>query len=256
VTTAKKLQSDARDMAKKAADSAKPYVPVSVKRPVKRAIPQRYWHLLDPDWHRRTIGNFEMWDELGQLQFDFMVDKGLKPEHKLLDVGCGPLRGGIKFIQYLEPGNYYGVDKREDVIDESIRLEVPANGLEPRRPTLRAIGDFGFHRLGTKFEFALAQSVFTHLPLNAIIRCLVNMDDALVEGGVFYATFFLNEEGRKNLDDIHQTDQVVTHFDRDFYHYDVASMEWACEGTGLVPEYLGGWNNPRNSKMMSFTKRS
>ena len=51
-----------------------------------------------------------------------MVEHGLKPEHKLLDVGCGPLRGGIKFINYLEPGNYYGVDKRADVIDESNRM--------------------------------------------------------------------------------------------------------------------------------------
>ena len=58
-----------------------------------------------------------------------MVEHGLKPEHKLLDVGCGPLRGGIKFINYLEPGNYYGVDKRADVIDESNRRRD-----SPKRP--------------------------------------------------------------------------------------------------------------------------
>ena len=244
-----------KEAARQAVDTAKPYVPTSIKRPVKKAIPSRYHHLIDPDWHRRTIGNFELWDELGQLQFDFMVEHGLKPEHKLLDVGCGPLRGGIKFINYLEPGNYYGVDKRADVIDESNRVEIPQNGLAPRRPTLLAIEDFGFSRLGEKFDFALAQSVFTHLHLNSIVRCLVNMDTALVDGGVFYATFFLNEQGRANLEDLNQTSEVVTHFDHDFYHYDVASFEWACEGTGLVPEYLGSWNNPRNSKMMSFTKK-
>ena len=45
------------------------------------------------------------------------------------------------------------------------------------------VGDFGFVRLNRKFEYALAQSVFTHLPLNGIIRCLANMDKALAPGG-------------------------------------------------------------------------
>ena len=30
-------------------------------------------------------------------------------------------------------------------------------------------------------------------------------------------------------------------------------FEWLCEGTGLQVEYLGGWNNPRNQKMLVFT---
>ncbi len=35
-----------------------------------------------------------LWDEIGQLQFDFLRAKGLLPRHKLLDFGCGSLRGG------------------------------------------------------------------------------------------------------------------------------------------------------------------
>jgi len=46
----------------------------------------------------------------------------------------------------------------------------------------------------------------------------------------------------------------VTHFDRDFYHYDFATFEWICEGTSLVPEYVGDWDNPRNQKMLRFRK--
>ncbi len=244
-----------KEAARNAVDSAKPYVPTSIKRPVKKAIPSRYHHLIDPDWHRRTIGNFELWDELGQLQFDFMVEHGLKPEHKLLDVGCGPLRGGIKFINYLEPGNYYGVDKRADVIDESNRVEIPQNGLgsAPAHPARHR----GLRVLAVGSEVRVrAGPVGVHAPAPELDRALPGEHGhALVDGGVFYATFFLNEQGRANLEDLNQTSEVVTHFDHDFYHYDVASFEWACEGTGLVPEYLGGWNNPRNSKMMSFTKQ-
>jgi SAM-dependent methyltransferase len=232
----------------------KPLVPVGLKRPLKRAIPRRYHGLFDPDWHRRSIGNVRLWDELGRLQFDYLVDRGLAPHHYLLDVGCGPLRGGVHFIRYLEPGHYYGVDKNAPVLEEAERLELPRHGLVEMRPTLVAMDDFGFGRLGRQFDYALAQSVFTHLPLNDIIRCLMEIEQALVPRGQFYATFFENERGKSNLDEVHQTAEVVTHFDRDFFHYDVGAFEWACEGTALSVEYLGDWDNPVNQKMLVFRK--
>jgi len=178
-----------QEVLEKVVTKTKHYVPVAVKRPIRRAIPARYHHHFDPDWHRHTIGSIPLWEELGKLQFDYLVDHGLRPEHYLLDVGCGPLRGGLKFIPYLEPGHYFGVDKRADVIEESLRTELPQSGLAPRRPTVLAMGDFGFERLNQNFDYAIAQSVFTHLSLNSIIRCLVNMDRVLVPGGQFFATF-------------------------------------------------------------------
>lgn len=234
---------------------AKALVPVAVKRPLKRLVPRRYHRLFDPEWHRRTIGNLRLWDEIGDLQFRYLVEHGLEPHHYLLDVGCGPLRGGVRFIEYLEPGRYYGVDKNADVLVEAERVELAPRGLHEKRPTLAAMDDFDFRRLGQTFDYALAQSVFTHLPLNSIIQCLMRMEEALKPGGQFYATFFENPAGKRNLDDIQQTDEVVTHFARDFYHYDVGTFEWICEGTSLVPEYLGDWGNPRNQKMLRFTKR-
>jgi SAM-dependent methyltransferase len=240
--------------ARRIVSTVSPLLPVAVKRPILKAMPKRYRGVLDPDWHRRTIGNVGLWDRLGELQLDFMVERGLKPHHYLLDVGCGPLRAGVHLIRYLEPGHYYGVDKNADVLEEAERLELPRHGLADRNPTIAAIDDFGFGRLGRQFDYALAQSVFTHLPLNSIIRCLMEIDRALAPGGQFYATFFLNERGKLNLDDVQQTPDVVTHFDRDFYHYDVGTFEWICEGTGLSVEYLGDWQNPRNQKMLLFRK--
>lgn len=49
-----------------------------------------------------------LWHELGELQFRFLVDQGLRPEHVLLDIACGSLRGGVRFVPYLNPGNYLG----------------------------------------------------------------------------------------------------------------------------------------------------
>jgi SAM-dependent methyltransferase len=229
-------------------------VPVSVKRPLKRAIPRRYHRYFDPNWHRRSIGNVRHWDTIGRLQFEYLVERGLEPRHYLLDVGCGPLRGGIHFIRHLEAGHYYGVDLNAPVLEEARRLELPRQGLVEKKPTLVVMDDFDFRLLERQFDYAIAQSVFTHLPLNEIIRCLIRMEQALVPGGEFYATFFENERGKFNLEDVHQTAEVVTHFDRDFFHYDVATFEWICDGTELSVEYLGGWNNPVNQKMLVFRR--
>jgi SAM-dependent methyltransferase len=232
----------------------KPLVPVGVKRSLKRTIPARYRGLIDPDWHRRTIGNMPNWEYLGDLQFQYLRDKGLEPQHFFLDVGCGPLRGGIRFIDYLDEGHYYGVEKKASVLERAARVELPRYGLEHKRPTLMAMEDFDFRRLGQTFDFALAQSVFTHMPLNNIIRCLMRMEAALNDGGRFYATIWENADGKRNLEDLHHADGKVTHFDADSFHYDFASFEWICEGTRLNVRHLGQWGHPQNQVMLEFTK--
>lgn len=234
--------------------SVKPLIPLPVKQTLRRRIPARYRHYFDPDWHRRTIGYVEEWDRHGQAQFDYLVGEGLEPRHHLLDVGCGPLRGGVHFIRYLDPGHYVGVDKNAPVLDAARNVELPRYGLQDRGPTLVAMESFDFPSLRRAFDYAWAQSVFTHLPLNSIIRCLMQIEKVLVPGGRFYATFYENERGKFNLDPIRQSPQVTSYFDRDSYHYDFGTFEWICAGTSLEAEYLGGWGNPRNQKMLLFAK--
>ncbi len=230
-------------------------VPVAVKRPVQRALPDRYKRYFDPDWHRKTIRrNVGHWDYLGKLQLDYLVERGLKPEHHLLDVGCGPLRAGVHFIAYLEPGHYSGVDKRGDVLETARMVELPRYGVEDKEPQLLATDHFEFGKLGRKFDYAIAQSVFTHLPLNSIIRCLVEIGRVLNPGGKFYATIYENPHGKLYLDDIKQNETGTSHYDYDLYHYDLDALRYACEGTGLSFAYEGEFEHPNNQKMVVFTK--
>ncbi len=233
--------------------SVSPHVPLAVKRPVKRAIPKRYYRFIDPEWHRWAIGG--MWETIGKLQFDYLVEKGLQPNHYLLDVGCGPLRGGIHFIRYLEPGHYYGVEKDRRKLAAGRDVEIPQHGLEEKDARLYLMENFEFRALRQTFDYALAQSVFTHLPLNNIIRCLMEIERALTPGGRFYATFYVNPGGKRKLEDIQQTPTVTSHFDEDSFHYDVATFEWICDGTELEVENLGPWGHPHNQQMLRFTKR-
>lgn len=206
--------------------------------------------------HRERVGG--LWEEIGKLQFDFLVENGLTPEHYFLDVGCGSLRGGVHFIQYLKRGHYFGIDKDKSLLDAGKFVEIKRYDLADKDPIMVQMDDFNFESLVQKFDYALAQSVFTHLPVNSIIRCIMNIEKVLVEGGKFFATFFENSHGKFNLEDImhFQKDgpDSATYFDKDPYHYDFNTFKWICEGTNLKVDYIGNWNHPRNQKMMVFMK--
>jgi SAM-dependent methyltransferase len=200
------------------------------------------------------MGVAKGWEGLGKLQRDGLVQHGLRPTAYFLDVGCGPLRAGVHFIGYLEPGHYFGIDQRADLLEAAREVELPRYGLVDKQPVLLEMSDFDFERLGQVFDYALAQSVFTHLPINKIIRCVLSAEKVLAPGGMFFATIYLNERGKQNLERIEQRPRIFSNFDQDPYHYDFGTFEWICDGTRLTPEYLGDWNSPRNQKMLVFTK--
>ena len=211
---------------------------------------------INPYWYRIAVGG--MWEEIGKLQFDYLVKEGLEREDYFLDVGCGSLRGGIHFIRYLKPGHYFGIDINQRLLDAG-KGELKRNNLIHKNPTLFQMGDFDFQSLNQKFEYALAQSVFTHLPLNNIIRCIINIEKVLVKGGKFYATFLENPEGKINLEPVmhHCADSssFLSYFDRDPYHYDFNIFKWICQGINLSVKYIGDWSHPRDQKMLVFIKK-
>ena len=130
-----------------------------------------------------------MWEEIGRLQFEFLCARGLKPSHRLLDIGCGSLRGGIHAINYLETGNYYGLDINLSLI-EGGRHELRLAGLTHRNPHLAVSDRFELGVFRQKFDYLLAHSVFTHVFANHIIRCLTEVREVLASKGQFFATFF------------------------------------------------------------------
>jgi SAM-dependent methyltransferase len=201
--------------------------------------------------HRASVGG--LWDEVGALQMAFMREQGLEPRHRLLDVGCGSLRGGVHFVRYLDDGNYYGLDINRRLLDAG-RRELAKAGLGDRAITLINDDQFRFAKFGEKFDYALAQSVFTHLPLNTIMRCLGEIENALLPGGRFYATFFRNHGQRLNVEPYRDPRGITTFPDADPFYYDPDVFRWAVEGSALEFHLIGEWNHPRNQQMLLLTK--
>jgi SAM-dependent methyltransferase len=242
------LGSPSPSLARRAIEALKPFVPTAVKRRVIRVLPPRFYGLVDRDWHRRAVGG--RWEELGRLQFDYLRSAGLHPEHYLLDVGCGSLRGGVHFIRFLEAGHYVGIDKNPDRLEAGRRIELPRYGLEHKQPVLEVVDDFDVGHIGCSFDFALAQSVFTHLPRNLIELCIAKVGAVLVPGGRFYATFNARRAGEEAM-----ADRSNLPFEKDpIYRYEPEILRSLGEDAGLAVDVVADWGHPRSQAMLVFTK--
>jgi GT2 family glycosyltransferase/tetratricopeptide (TPR) repeat protein len=201
--------------------------------------------------HRSFVGG--LWDEVGNLQFNFMKEQGLAPQHTLIDVGCGSMRGGIHFIRYLDEGHYFGIDINASLI-EAGKKEISDADLTAKQPQLLVNDKFEMSQMGASFDFGIAVSVFTHLPMNTIIRCLVEMEKVLKAKGAFYATFFLAPTSGHLGMIRHTPGDVVTEYDQDPFHYSRDEILYMASIARLKVRFIGDFNHPRNQQMLAFQK--
>jgi SAM-dependent methyltransferase len=191
--------------------------------------------------HRNPAG--ELSEEIGRLQFDFLVSMGLRPHHHLIDVGCGRLRAGAHFIRFLDTGRYCGFEKDRDLLSAGIAEELGPVLFDAKRPLFIVTDRFAFDCCDHAPDFVSAHSIFAHLPPESIALCLENLRDRIAPNGVFFAAF---NEARAS-----QPHPGVS-LDRDERYYTRDQMEGLARSAGWNPEYIGDWSHPFGRAMMAF----
>ncbi len=186
----------------------------------------------------------EQWARIGRMQFDYLLRHGLRPDHRMLEIGCGNLRAGRHFIGHLEPGHYYGIDISPHILlaaqDTLVR-----DGLQAKVPYLSLANDLTFAFLPDgHFDVVHAHSVFSHSPRHVIEECFAHVGRVLAPGGFFDFTFD-RTEGEE-----HQ----VLH--EDFYYRTRTLVELAA-GHGLTARFMDDWEElPHRQSKMRLTAMS
>ena len=153
------------------------------------------------------------WLALGRMQFDYLTKHGLKPEFTMLEIGCGNLRAGRLFIDYLDTGNYYGIDNSPDVLFTAQETLV-ANGLRDKLPHLTPVRDLCFAFLPNgHFDVVHAHGVFSHAPPHVIEECFAHVSRVMKPHGWFDFTFD-RAEGKEHDDFSYRTETLVALADR------------------------------------------
>ncbi len=140
---------------------------------------------------------FSLWDDYGDWQLDALRKVGLQPHHRLLDVGCGAMRLGLSAVEYLDNGNYFGIDAFPPYISVARELAI-RTGIK-KTFSLLVSGDFAVDQFNTRFDYANAQSVFTHLSGAECDRCMAAIRRVMKPDSIFLFTYLIGAPRTQGL---------------------------------------------------------
>jgi hypothetical protein len=217
---------------------------------LKSAVLKRYanFHLppqgekgIEAHGHRKYVGG--RWEEIGQLQLDMLKDQGLRPQHCLLDIACGSFRLGVKAIDYLDTGNYLGIEKEGTLVELGIEHEIGGERLQAKKPELIISADFEFQRLTKQPDFVIAQSLFTHLTPELINLCFAKLRHNMKPTTRFFATFF---EAPGSAGNPRRSN------DWGYFAYSRHQIIDFGVRNGYATRYIGDWKHPRNQILVEY----
>ena len=196
--------------------------------------------------HEGAVGSktHDSWLKIGQMQFDYLVSHGLKPDMRMLEIGCGNLRAGRLFIDHLDPGNYYGVDISPEIL-LAAQDTVAQYGLQGKLPHLTLVRDLRLAFLPDgQFDVIHAHSVFSHSPIEVIDECLAHIGRIMAPGGFFDFTFD-RTEGAEH--------QVL----REDFYYRTQTLIALAASHGLHATFMTDWEElPHEQSKIRITHSS
>lgn len=219
----------------------------------KTGPPPDNWKTLPTDQrleaigHRAYIGGNtpDVWFGIGRLQYQFLVSQGLEPTHDFLDIACGSLRLGQFLIPFLESGRYFGLDVEPGLIEAGLTKELLFDLARMKKPVFNCNSgfDFGFVR---RYDYAMAQSLFTHLNKQDIALCFRNLRLIAPPGSRFYFTFKPGDATANPERPSHAHESWKYQF-QDFLGI-ADPKDWALT-------LIGDWGHPRGQQIAWATPR-
>jgi SAM-dependent methyltransferase len=156
----------------------------------QRPPPEAYWR------HRAFVGQPQRYDVAAASQFALLFLLGLREHHRVLDFGCGSLRLGRLLIPYLAPDRYFGVEPETRLVEAGFAEELGRDARALKRPRFDDNADYDVSVFGERFDFIIAQSVFSHTGAGPTGRALKAFADNLAPGGLIVANWLLGHETR------------------------------------------------------------
>ncbi len=188
-----------------------------------------YWTIVGP-------ATKEEYERLSIVKLQLLIDLGLTPEAKILDVGCGTGLLAAALHDFLdERGLYVGAD----ISPEAVAF---CRSRFPRR-------NFTFHLsemtklpvLTERFDFIVFYSVFTHTYPRETALLLHEASRLLTDGGVIFADIFTAP-----LIEEHSGDRGAVEINPDY-------LFRLLDGSGLHAKLIDMQSRPRLGQRLFYT---
>jgi SAM-dependent methyltransferase len=184
-------------------------------------------------------GPLALFEIAGRKQLTILLKEDLYPESKVLDIGCGCLRGGYWLIHFLEPGCYFGIEPNRKMLEAGIKELLEPGLIEAKRARFDNHANFDFSVFGENFDFFVARSIWTHASKSQIRTMLDGFVRYSKEGSVFLTSYvrasFLKRDdykGEKWIGKSHDSDRsgVIKH--------KLSWIQSECQDRGMLAEEI------------------
>ncbi|MDW3206317.1 MAG: class I SAM-dependent methyltransferase [Alphaproteobacteria bacterium] len=128
------------------------------------------------------------------IQVNYLKHHDLKPDHDVLEYGCGILRVGLHLLPYLEEGRYTAADISENRIEKGVGI-LAEKGFDRSGYRTVVLTTAEARELGdVRYDYILAHDVFAHMPLSECHVCLKSLARHLKPKGQIFVTFDISDE--------------------------------------------------------------
>ena len=142
----------------------------------------------------------------------------IKPDDYLLDFGCGVLRMGLPFVEYLDSRHFYGYDPCRNRITEA-KQELVAYNAKEKLPVITS----DWSDIDRKFKYIWSYQVLIHISDELLPLVISRIKSALQYGGLALMT--VNTATEKFPDDGEWLEYPFVVRSLDFYKEQFGKLE-------------------------------
>ncbi|WP_019506993.1 class I SAM-dependent methyltransferase [Pleurocapsa sp. PCC 7319] len=174
----------------------RPLNPTTIKRKLNHALN------LEPDNPLRQIatsiqreapytgGPVQHFEMVGRDTIITLLQNGLRPDHTILDFGCGALRLGYWIIRLMERDKYYGIEPNFPMLEAGKKYSLDTELINLKQPQFSTNSQCDFSVFGVKFDFVVARSIFTHTTPALLRKTLQSFRANSTENGIMLASYW------------------------------------------------------------------
>jgi hypothetical protein len=126
--------------------------------------------------------------------FCLALMEGMARDALVLEIGCGCLRTGYWFVQYLNEERYFGIEPNAKMLDAGRELLLGRLEAE-KSPQFSNNEDFDFGVFGRTFDFVVAYSIWSHASKRQIETMLDQFKRTANSGARFITSWIPLRDG-------------------------------------------------------------
>ena len=182
----------------------------------------------------------ETFEQGGRGQFIALLNERLNPESKVLDIGCGCLRAAYWLIRFLDPGCYHGIEPARERVEYGLQYLFAQDELNLKQPRFDFNPQFNSSVFGTRFDFFLAGSIWSHASKRQIEAMLESFLRDSASTSVFLTSYI---PAQSSADDYQGDSWVGTSHESNtpgVIHHSLTWIEQQCQRRRLQLKELPG----------------